>query len=381
VRGIDAASAEIGCRPEVFATAFRYLRRSNPPAPHVPLHEREVTLPPLRVTYHVGEDFLDLVDGLRAIDEAIRFLDYQRGDRLGHALALGVDAKEWYHGKQKVVVLRRQDLIDNLAWMHGQLRQLGRIDFQPLLTQLERDWTVQFRELSGKTPPDGKDGACSIHDYFDAWRLRGDDPVWYDYPEEARGVLRSQYGSDWSLALIRHDPREPDLESIRLSDHLVRLYQAYHRKEWREAGNKTVDYEITPLYMQAVTVLQERLQHDILQRGICIEANPSSNYLIGTFRRYDAHPITHLYNLGLTYDPADLAACPQLNVSINTDDLGIFDTSLENEYALMATALQKMKTPDGQPRYRHALIMDWLDRVRLNGLSQSFLLREGGRTG
>jgi len=44
----------------------------------------------------------------------------------------------------------------------------------------------------------------------------------------------------------------------------------------------------------------------------------------------------------------------------------------------MATALQKMKAPDGQPRYKHALIMDWLDRVRLNGLSQSFLLREGG---
>lgn len=376
VRGIDAASAEIGCRPEIFATAFRYLRRSNPPAPLVPLHERETTLPPLRVTYHVGEDFLDLVDGLRAIDEAIRFLGYQRGDRLGHALALGVDPAAWYDRKKKVVVLRRQDLLDNLAWMHGQLRQMGRIDFQPLLSKIEKDWVVEFRKIRDKALPGQARETCSIIDYYDAWRLRGDDPVWYDYPEAERGVFRSTYGSDWALAMIRKDPREEDLETLRNMPSLVQLYQAYHRKEWREIGNQTVHYEISTAYIQAVSALQERLQHDILQCGICIEANPSSNYLIGTFRRYDEHPITRLFNLGLTYDPADLAACPQLNVSINTDDLGIFDTSLENEYALMATALQKMKTPDGQPRYRHALIMDWLDRVRQNGLSQSFLLRE-----
>ena len=28
----------------------------------------------LKMTYHAGEDFLDLTDGLRAIDEVIRFL-------------------------------------------------------------------------------------------------------------------------------------------------------------------------------------------------------------------------------------------------------------------------------------------------------------------
>jgi Adenosine deaminase len=363
----------------VFATAFRYLRRSNPPAPHVPLHERAAVLPSLRVTYHVGEDFLDLVDGLRAIDEAIRFLGYQRGDRLGHALALGVDAAEWYARKNKVVVLRRQDLLDNLAWMHGQLRQVGSVTFQPLLSQLEKAWTIHYRKLSEAAHVENDLQSCTIHDYYEAWRLRGDDPAWYDYPEEERGVFRSAYGSEWAQCMVRQDYREEDLESVRLTGLYQRLYQTYHRKEWREAGNQTVDYEISLPYMQAVGVLQERLQHDILQRGICIESNPTSNYLISTFRRYDAHPITRLFNLGLTYDPADLAACPQLNVSINTDDLGIFDTSLENEYALMATALQKAKTADGQPRYKHALIMDWLDRVRLNGLSQSFLLREGGR--
>jgi hypothetical protein len=45
------------------------------------------------------------------------------------------------------------------------------------------------------------------------------------------------------------------------------------------------------------------------------------------------------YNLTQT----EIDNCPQLSVSINTDDLGIFDTSLENEFALMAAALEKMK--------------------------------------
>ena len=53
----------------------------------------------LYATYHVGEDFLDIADGLRAIDEAILFCGLERGSRLGHALALGIDSYEYYKYK------------------------------------------------------------------------------------------------------------------------------------------------------------------------------------------------------------------------------------------------------------------------------------------
>ena len=88
--GIDAASGEIGCRPEVFAQAFRYLKNHRY---SVKTMEGIKKLPQLRATYHVGEDFLDVADGLRAIDEVINFLNLSYGDRLGHALALGIDVK------------------------------------------------------------------------------------------------------------------------------------------------------------------------------------------------------------------------------------------------------------------------------------------------
>lgn len=73
--GVDAASSEIEVRPEAFGQVYRYLKHTTS----------------LGFTYHVGEDFMDVVDGLRAIDEAVLFLNLSAGDRMGHALALEKD--------------------------------------------------------------------------------------------------------------------------------------------------------------------------------------------------------------------------------------------------------------------------------------------------
>lgn len=64
--------------------------------------------------------------------------------------------------------------------------------------------------------------------------------------------------------------------------------------------------------------------------------------------------------------------CPQLSVSINTDDQGVFSTSLENEYALMAIALEKEKDENGDLKYNSSMIYEWMERVRLMGIGQSF---------
>mgnify|MGYP002460794905 CR=1 FL=1 len=47
-------------------------------------------------TFHVGEDFLDIVDGLRAIRESLIFLNLENRDRIGHALVLGTDVEKYY---------------------------------------------------------------------------------------------------------------------------------------------------------------------------------------------------------------------------------------------------------------------------------------------
>ena len=79
------------------------------------------------------------------------------------------------------------------------------------------------------------------------------------------------------------------------------------------------------------------------------------------------------YNLGLTSDPKKLEECPQIQVSINTDDQGVFSTYIENEYAILALAMEKCKDENGNRIYNRAMIMKWLDNIRENGIEQSFI--------
>lgn len=126
-------------------------------------------------------------------------------------------------------------------------------------------------------------------------------------------------------------------------------------------------------YIKGVKLIQKAMQGEISERGIAIETNPSSNYMIGTFSKYDQHPITTFYNNGLTLDYEQLKLSPQIWVSINTDDQGIFNIKLENEYAFIARALEKKVDENGKKIYSKSMIYDWLDKIRKMGLDQSFL--------
>lgn len=87
--------------------------------------------------------------------------------------------------------------------------------------------------------------------------------------------------------------------------------------------------------------MQREMQRWISGLDIGIETNPSSNYLIGSFKHYDKHPIFAFYNLGLSSSWEEINGCSQHPVCVNTDDQGIFSTYLENEYALLALVLKR----------------------------------------
>ncbi|MFQ7262817.1 MAG: hypothetical protein ACLRO4_00245 [Lachnospiraceae bacterium] len=78
--------------------------------------------------------------------------------------------------------------------------------------------------------------------------------------------------------------------------------------------------------------------------GIDIETNPSSNFAISTMESYAEHPILNLYTLGLETDQE----VAQMFVSVNTDDCGIFHTSLENVYALLALSVENFTNENGR---------------------------------
>lgn len=363
VYGIDAVASETGCRPEYFGQAYRYLRHYSRPRTNVLAEEND--FPEVGFTYHVGEDFLDIVDGLRAIDEAIFFLELRQGDRIGHGLALGVNAKNYYETRRNTIVLPKQDMLDNIVWLYVKCQELG-ITIPP---QLDIHFGKKYSEL---LPDIYRKYSNAVPDYFVYYQsmlLRSDSPSLYCM--KAKEVLgASSFLHFWDkCGMLVND----EVDSARKSPLACNLYYAYQFEgKVKELGAQSIEVEFPIEYQMVVTEIQKQMMKDIAAKGICIETNPSSNYNIAQLKRYDAHPITQFFNLGLTYDAAAISNCPQISVSINTDDQGLFSTSLENEYAILAAALIKQKNSDGSKKYTERMVYDWLERIREMGNEQKF---------
>ena len=393
VLGIDAASREIGCRPEVFGTVFRLLGSHQ--VTYGGYTEPKRNLPVLGKTYHVGEDFPDIVDGLRAVDEAIHFLDFDCGDRLGHALVLGINVDDWYEQKNREVAISVQDYLDNLAWFHHALTHFSVPNVGPLKDRLVRDFEYWFRivyrnsfeekniqqirasarEYYDRTGEDHDryhehSNHFDIMDYYRAWMLRGDDPICY-----IDGYFKKPYGS---RMMIPEDQARictnfpPNFEERYISEYSFLNYLYQFDGGVRENGGRKIKVDVTQEYIDAVKVIQREMRYRIARRGISVETNPTSNVMIGTFRSYDKHPLLAFYNRGLPVSEEEEDACAQIQVSINTDDGGVFYTDLETEYALIAKAVEQIVDDANRPRFKKADIYKWLDNIRVMGNEQTF---------
>ena len=165
------------------------------------------------------------------------------------------------------------------------------------------------------------------------------------------------------------DHQIKDIDNLRKIDDIRKIYHAYHfDKKVRECGNEIIIQKVDRRYADVVKQLQDSMIHQLVMNGIGIETNPSSNYLIGTIMKYDEHPILRFNSRKLGSPEKDMS----LSVSVNTDDQGVFDTLLENEYALMTLALKKAKDEHGQYRYDIEDIYEWIDYVRSMGIEQTF---------
>ena len=353
IRGIDAASSEIGCRPEVFAQTFRFLKASG-----------------FAATFHVGEDFYDIADGLRAIDEAISFLGLEAGDRLGHALALGIDPDEFYDERHNNIALPAQWMLDNVVWLYFSSRKYN----TPMEPSTEDFLLRMFRDLVrriGYEKSVGKGEQKKVEkveliDYYQSMLLRGDNP-------SARGdQSRSLWGmnqNSWD-----HYAAHPavNVNEIRIwNQEATLLYEEYLTDYNIIANGRMIkSFVVPPGYRKLIRQMQEKLMKLISKMQLGIECCPSSNYKIGYCKRFDRHPIFRFMPV-----KGDNTQYP-LAVTVNTDDLGVFSTSLPNEYSLLALALLKMRDAEGNHIYSTQEVYDWVERIIKNG--EKFAFKKAG---
>lgn len=338
ISGIDAASSEFNCRPEVFGQAFRFLHRFG-----------------LKATFHAGEDFYDLADGIRAIDEAVTFLGLESGDRIGHALAMGIDAGDYYASRNNRISIPTQWLLDNIVWLYCRGKDWNVGIRQDIERYLLKQFRVIFNEIYVESGCFSASHDIDIETYHLSMLLRGNSPALYNHNHLDGDAERLPHSrNEWEYYAVN------STESVRIAAATplaVEIYRNYHfNYDVRRRGNRVKEFHICPGYTELIMMMQEKMMERVERHGLCVECCPSSNLLIGSLSRFERHPIFRFHGI----DPAKGHHLP---VTINTDDLGVFQTSLANEYSYLALAQYKSKHPDGTPRYSHYEISEWLKRV------------------
>lgn len=310
ITGIDAAGSELNCPPEVFGHVYRHARKCG-------LHN---------LTYHVGEDFYDLIDGLRAIDEAILFLQLERDSRLGHALALGLDAGRYYDKRDRQVIMTKQRLLDALVWLIYKCHEF-RITTKPcFLSSLEAEARLLYGDLGYSVPFD-------VNTIYFSQRLRSDELT------ESDGL------SVWSRTALCP---ATECRVARLDAGASKLNEEFHmRVDIKKKGDSKHLYTYPEGIADVVSGIQKQMQNVVQSKAIIIECNPSSNVKIGSFDSYNEHPI-------FTYKKNNILA------TVNTDDKGIFATSLYNELSLIAYSYREL------PDVTETNMLDFIGELKHN---------------
>jgi hypothetical protein len=251
--------------------------------------------PGVGLTLHVGEVFQHLAAGLRAIHEPLLFHLMRDGDRLGHALALGLDVAKWCKQNPEAYSTRLARLLD-LAWM---LRALVSFDSQVSAADVLRirseidEIESSYDELNIDLPIKGKSGDV----YAGLSELR--------------------------LVDMRQLDEKPDKADTRVT---VRFLKSLHLSDqaWRWA-NAPVKVD-TSKEVHVLEALKTGLTRLIAQQQLVIEVNPSSNLLVAGLDSPLNQPIFHLR-------PVDLRDHQALPICLSADDPLEFATCFDDEVA------------------------------------------------
>jgi len=309
VVAIDAAANEFDAPPEVFAPTFRLMRREGI----------------AHFTYHAGEDFCHLSSGFRAVYEAISFCGLVSGDRIGHATALGISARQWTKVVGKNILITIGEDLDNHVFLYYLITTYRIEALMHLLKKLAK----HIASLSKKVYEEN----LTAQQLIDAWLLRSCCPshgLKRTIADAAAGNFNFdkqewQYVLDHPVLFGSH-PKE--------NNDAWKIYAAYHEKNVRKRYDLVHATNTTKvLSLAQLSILQLEMLKIMSNKKIIIETLPTSNVRIGFHKNYSTY---HLANwIRWRQDGHDIPP-----IIIGTDDAGIFATNIYNEYANIYSLLK-----------------------------------------
>lgn len=305
VRGIDAASNELDTPPEVFAPLFRVLKRQGI----------------AHATYHVGEDFVHLISGIRVIDDALRFLPLTAGDRLGHCTAIGILPSVWSRSFPTKVYLKQEthllDCIfiwrslrsdpDLLKWANiaaSKAIEMAYLILDEVLTIEQLDTLMGFREL-----------------YSDYGPLLNGEPS----KLSPASIWDTEYEKIDRLMSKKENKSLFNVYRVWLTDQEVRLQR-----------NSLIEVKTDWLPDNVLLVLQQKMMKEIARRNIAIECPLTSNLRISQYQYVHEHHVFRWLNIVGASCEGDVP----MAVCLASDDPGIFVVDLKSEVYHLFVALK-----------------------------------------
>lgn len=359
--GIDAASNENAAEPWIMSPAFQLIRTKYNIKPV--LHTSHFGANPYQkianigFTYHVGEDFRHPLSGLRHVDEVLGRFFYKSGDRLGHAIVLGMDIERWIL-ENEIVELKAREELENYLWLWGKMMYDG--------------WNapVQMNVLEGRILSLAED----IYDVYDRKNLNNMDVALLYKAYE----LKFDTNHEQILKDCLADETEHSAGAGRKSGTFCKYskdacalsgYSFWNEKKllctqycpvFERRCERVKLVSVSEADIPLLQFIQDKLIDKIERLGIFIETNPTSNLTIGEICQMSRHPIFKLNAL------TDAEHMHHAMVTINADDPAVFHTDVENEIAYVYHALEH----DG---YKKEQILRWIDKIREYGLLSSFV--------
>lgn len=349
VCGIDAAAYELDTPPDVFSVAYRRARL-------------ELGIP--HATYHTGEDFYHLVSGIRTVWETVDLLGFQRGDRIGHATALGVDPSIWMHTMPGRVAPTRGDWLQDLVFVwnllrisntRGELQQRLEYDIRdlaykifllPLLPPyiLGRVFALRNLDVPGmkRIFEDTKDYLGVIGEANDVKNiiefmngLPKNKKAYFRRKEKECNVVypyrKQQYleNFDREQEKIFFAVRNETEAIMRLAYNWQLDAETWERSEER--------LEVPTDYFSAdeLILLQQLTMRYLSERGIVIETLPTSNLRISQYKEMGQHHSLRWLGVGAF----DGDTPPP--IVLGTDDPGVFATDIKAEFYHLFASLCK----------------------------------------
>jgi hypothetical protein len=310
IRALDVASRELSGPLWAAAGALHHVREESRR-----IAGESSGLHPLGLTVHAGEDFRHILSGLRAVHEPFWWGLMRRGDRLGHALALGWQPIDWCDAHPEIVQPQFERMLD-LAWLLDfiAIRRISKVSvgFLESARQELQGYLLQWNigaDISHFLQVVKQLGRPGFWQNIDGPYLNVPEGYGNKFWKITAKLLDKYDGHMANMVTVRTEPEAETLVAVR--DELARLL-AY----WR-----------TP-----------------------IEVNPSSNLFIGNFKYPLAQPLFYL-------DPYDRAEDRGLVLTLSADDPISFASTLADEfaYAWAGLVIGGKESP--------AYAQEWLERA------------------